>query len=917
MDFTRKGIRSQKKALNSISGKLGNKIKILFIKLIVIAVILTGVVGCCMVFGVAKGIIDNAPDISSINVTPTSYATKIYDNEGNEVETLVKEGSNRVYATLDKIPVNLQHAFVAIEDERFYTHNGIDIKGIGRAAVSVIKTRSFSQGASTITQQLIKNTVFENFANETPIESIQRKLQEQYLAIKLDSALGKDAILEKYLNVINLGNGNLGVQAAANNYFNKDVSELTLSECAVIAAITQNPYGLNPIRFPENNAKRRMDVLDKMLKLEYITKAEYDDAVADNVYDRIQNVYTENEESSTYSYFTDALIEVILDDLQEQKGYTYNQAVNVLYSGGLSIYSTQDSSMQKIADSILNNPENYPADTKVSISLAITALDGNEKVQQFSHNTMQKYFQTDGGRPAFTLTFDSEDTARQYVEEYKTYLEEQGYTITGENLLFTLQPQISFTLIDQYTGQVKVIVGGRGDKQTSRSLNRATNTYRSPGSTIKPLVDYGPAIDSGGMTLATVFDDAPYYYKDGGKLVANYERNYLGLMSMRFAITKSRNVPAVKCLTAITPALGFSYLQKFGFTTLISPENAINGHHDVIESLALGGMTHGVYNIELCAAYATFANNGVYTEPVYYTKVYDHDGNLILDNSEPETHRVVKDTTAWLMTSALQSVITSGTGTKCAIPNQPVAGKTGTSNSTSDLWFAGYTPYYTAAIWTGFDDNSAQSGVDHRTLWSRIMTEIHANLPSKEFASQPDSIIEVEICSQSGKRAVAGVCDHDPRGSMVTTEYFAKGTEPAEDEYCDVHVKYSVCNETGELSAGTCPSVTDHIFIQKPAEDIIVPENAETAAVPADQQYTVPADFTKTLCHIHAANVQSGNSGNSNSLFDDEVEADMDSVYELEPSSIFGSDSDNENSEEASTEDTTKPHSNLGFRFYD
>lgn len=940
MNFSRKGIQKQKKEFNSLSVKMGNKVKILIIKLLVVAVILTGVVGCCMGFGIVKGIIDNAPDISSINVTPTSYATKIYDNQGNEIETLVKEGSNRVYATLDRIPLNLQNAFVAIEDERFYSHNGIDIKSIARAAVDVIQTRSLSQGGSTITQQLIKNTVFENFINETPMETIQRKLQEQYLAIKLDSALGKDVILEKYLNVINLGNGNLGVQAAANNYFNKDVSELTLSECAVIAATTQNPYGNNPIRFPENNKKRRDKTLENMLDLGFITQAEYDEAMSDNVYDRIQNIHVENESSSIYSYFTDALIDKVLDDLQEQKGYTYNQAANILYSGGLSIYSTQDSRMQAIADRILNDPSNYPETTKVSISLAITALDANEKVHQFSHNTMQKYFQTDGGIPTFTLTFDTEEAAVEYVELYKKHLEELGYVISAENLLFTIQPQISFTLMDQYTGEVKVIVGGRGDKLTSRSMNRATTTFRSPGSTIKPLVDYGPALDSGGMTLATVFNDAPYYYKNGGKLVTNYEKNYRGLMDMRYAIQQSKNVPAVKCLNAISPALGFSYLQKFGYTTLVSPENAVNGNHDVVEALALGGMTYGVYNIESCAAYAAYANNGIYTKPIYYTKVYDHDGNLILDATEPETHRVVKESTAWLMTSALQSVVNSGTGTKARIPTHPVAGKTGTSNAVSDLWFVGYTPYYTAAIWTGLDDNSVIPGkmqIDHRGLWSKIMAEIHADLPAKNFPEKPDNIIEVEVCSQSGKRPVPGVCDQDPRGSCVHVEYFAVGTEPGEDEYCDVHVKYSVCNESGELSTGTCPNVTDHIFIQKPEENIIIPENAEPVAVPMDEAYTVPADFTTSICHVHNT-ISAAPDSPGNSLFGN-VEAEIGTVtpeddFEPEhPDSIEESNAPAEEetlreghqkpagrdeAQEATETPATENHheSNNGFRFY-
>jgi penicillin-binding protein 1A len=807
-----------------------------------------------MGFGMVSGIIANTPDIETIDVSPTKFATKIYDNQGNEIETLISEGSNRVYVSLDQIPETLQHAFIAVEDERFYTHNGIDLRGIARAASVAVKNMGLSEGASTITQQLIKNTVF-NAYNESTLEKIERKIQEQYLAVRLDSEMGKDAILENYLNIINLGNGNLGVQAAANNYFNKDVSELTLSECAVIAGITKNPVGYNPINHPDDNRERQLEVLNHMREQNYITQAEYDEAVNDDVYSRIQDIHVESTGNSVYSYFTDALIDSLIDDLKTQLGYTENQATNLIYSGGLAIYSTQDTQMQKIADDILNDPDNYPDNTSVSISLDLTVVDSAGKKRYLTHYSLLNYYQKDLGYTNYSLLFSNAEEAREAVDAYEESLEDSGYTVEYEALYYTLQPQISFSLMDQKTGEVKVIVGGRGTKETSRSMNRATNTYRSPGSTIKPLVDYGPALDAGGLTLATVFDDCPYYYKSSGQIVTNWNKKYKGLMTMRTALKLSENVPAVKCLAQITPSLGFSYLQQFGLSTLVSPNEAINGVHDVTEALAIGGMTLGVYNIDMCAAYATYANDGVYTKPIYYTKVYDHSGNLLIDNTNLDTHRVVKSTTAWLMTSAMQSVVNEGTGTKAKISNQPVAGKTGTSNSDGDLWFVGYTPYYTAAIWTGYDDDSSRAvKVEHTALWSKIMTKIHEDLPTKSFDEQPSDIVEVQVCSQSGMLPAAGLCENDERGSQIITEYFAKGTEPTET--CTAHGYYQICGETGKLSVGTCPATT-RLMVKRPANgskaaDDYVVDSKVDLTVP-DAAYTIPYELADAVCPVHGA----------------------------------------------------------------
>ena len=856
MNYGKKGIIQKKKKLNSSHTKMETKLGVTAIKLLFIVAIAFIVAGSCLALGAAQGIITCAPDVSTIDVSPEGYATKIYDNNGNEIQSLSTTGSNRIFVDIDNIPLQLQNAFIAIEDERFYEHNGIDIKGILRAGTVFLTTGQLSEGASTITQQLLKNNVFKAY-NETTIEKIKRKIQEQYLAVKLETVMDKKTILGNYLNTINLGNGYYGVQTAAQGYFGKDVSELTLSECAVIASITQSPAGLNPIKYPTENQKRQLKVLRNMLEQGYISQEEYDEAVSDDVYARIQDRDIEVADS-TYSYFVDATIDQLIEDLVNQKGYTEEQATNMIYKGGLQVYTTQDTAMQEIADRIINDPDYYPSNTELSISYSLAIKDTSGNVNYYSHYGLLDYFKKDKGISNFTLIFDSEEDAQVYIDEYKNALLENGGEVVQESVSYIVQPQMSFTLMDQHTGYVKVIVGGRGEKSGNRTLNRAVDTTRQPGSSIKPLADYGPALDIGAITLATAIDDAPYYYSgEDGRLVKNYfEGEYRGLMSVRTALKLSQNVPAVKVLTQITPQVGFNYLLKFGFTTLISPKEAVNGNHDVVQSLALGGLTYGVHNIEMCAAYAAIANEGVYTKPVYYTQVKDKDGNVILDNTTPQTHTVLKKSTAWLLTNALESVTANGTAEAAQLNNQPTAGKTGTTQNVTDKWFCGYTPYYTAAIWLGYDDNSKElSGyIDHRRMWRTIMQEIHDNLETGSF-EKPDDIVETTVCSQSGKLPVEGLCDQDPRGSQLTTEYFSKDNNPTEQ--CDVHIKVTICDDTGEIASANCPHKTTKIMIKK-AEIVSNPSGEdETTYTTWDQEYSITEEQLSKVCSVHKG---SGNS---------------------------------------------------------
>ena len=563
MNYGGNGIKRKKKLLNSAATKFKTKLGIFFVKLLLVCAIAVVIGGSCLVFGAAQGIIQSAPDISSINVSPEGFATKIYDNEGNEIQTLAKTGANRIYASLDQIPIELQHAFVAIEDERFYKHNGIDLQGIMRAAMITVSDGEMSQGASTITQQLLKNNVF-NAYNESTMEKIKRKVQEQYLAIKLETVMSKDNILENYLNTINLGNGYYGVQAAANGYFNKDVSELTLSECAVLASITKNPSRLNPLRNPDDNKERQLAVLNNMLRQEYISTEEYSEAVEDDVYARLEGIdVSSSSSSSNYSYFVDEVIEQLITDLMQQKGYSKQQATSLIYAGGLSVYTTQDMRMQEAADTVLNDPDYYPGNNfTINYNLTVKETDGS--FSYYSQNNMEKWY-NDNGDSSFSLTLSNKEKAQNYIDTYKEAMTANGGTVTFEESHFVVQPQISFSVMEQSTGYVKVLVGGRGDKNTDRGLNRATDDVaRQPGSSIKPLVAYGPGLDTGAITLASAIDDAPYYYSGtDARLVKNYtEGEYLGYITVRAALTRSQNVPAVKVLTQITPAVGFSYLHK-------------------------------------------------------------------------------------------------------------------------------------------------------------------------------------------------------------------------------------------------------------------------------------------------------------------------------------------------------------------
>ena len=807
--------------------------------------------GFAIGIGFVRGAIDAAPSLDILDVQPQGYASQIYDADGNLMQTLVMEGSNREEVSFDQLPDDLVNAFIAIEDSRFYEHNGIDLKGILRAAYVGITSGRFSEGASTITQQLIKNNVLQGGYETSMADKLRRKIQEQFLAVKLEDQLdSKETILEYYLNTINLGGNCLGVQTAAHRYFGKNVWELTLSECTVLAATTSNPSRYNPLTHPKENAVRRKIVLEKMYEQNFITYDQKNDALDDDVYSRIQTVDNATSGSTVFSYFTDAVYNQVCDDLQSKLGYSASQSYKLLYSGGLQIYSTMDPSIQAIVDEEINNADNYISSTgsrllEYSLNYALTVCHADGSESTYTENDLINYFQSEKKQATFANIYASKEDIYRSVREFKASLLISGDSVTNETITPILEPQESVVVMNQSNGHVAAISGGRGEKEGSLTLNRALHCHRQPGSASMIISTFAPAIDSCGSTLASTYYDAPY--SSGNQQVLNWWGNpYLGYNNIRQAITYSMNVIGARCLTSlVSDSTAYDYLELFGLGDTSGQEISF--------SLANTNSSYTVTNEMLTAAFASIANDGIYQKPTYYTKVLDRHGNILLE-SVPSQTRIIKSSSAALLTNAMEDVISSDssyyyqygitpTGTLCQVDSMTLAGKSGTTTSGSDVWFIGYSPYYTCGIWSGYDDSKVLSnGTEyHKTIWQKIMARIHADLDNKDFVFT-DELESAKICSKSGLLAVDGVCNSSSSNACVYTEYFAPGTAPT--SYCDRHYALRICTESGKSATKYCPgdSVVQRVYLHIDDSDL-------SSGTTTDSDYLAPSNLQS--CDIH------------------------------------------------------------------
>lgn len=756
MDNEKTGSSKSRKKQKSNSKKPHKVLKKIILVLVIIILVL-GFVG----LGTAYAWIKSAKPLDIDELISLNQTTYIVDSEDNIIMKLHAD-ENRTIVALDKIPKQLQDAFIAIEDKRFEKHHGIDVYRMLGALKADITSGSYAQGGSTITQQLIKKRLLSDK------KVFKRKVIEIYYAIQLERRFTKEQILEAYLNTIPLGDNVGGVKEAASYYYNKDLDQLTLAECAMIAGITNNPSQYAPTRNFEKATERKELILGEMLKQNKISRDQYDAAMMEEV------TLSKTESEVDTTYFADMVIEDVLKVLEEELNYTKEEAQIMLFNDGLKIVATIDTDMQ---------------------------------------NSLEASFKKDSLFPK-----------------------------SKEDANGTLQPEAAAVIIDHTTGEVKAVMGGRSEK-VRRGLNRATQSLRQPGSTIKPLAVYAPALDNG-YTVASVVDDSPVSY--GNYSPSNYGGKFKGLVTIREAIQSSINVVAVKIVNDLGSLRSAEYLKKFGLTSIVTKADK-NGNSDMgLGSLALGGLTKGVKPIEMAAAYSVFPNKGIYNKPISFTKIYDKDGNLIYEN-KPKKERVISEQVAYLMVDIMKGVVKGGTGGRAALPNMPVAGKTGTTTDNVDAWFIGYTPYYTAAVWMGHDEpkNLGFTGGNYpASLWKDIMLNVHKDKSSKDF-EMPGGLLAVDICTESGKRP-SELCALDQRGSTIRSEIFIKGTEPAAEEICDIHVVRDIDISTNKLVSPYCPAslIQSRVFIQR-----LVPfVPSSTGKVPEDSIYEAPTE----TCTVHS-----------------------------------------------------------------
>ncbi len=698
-------------------------IKTFFITLLILFLLIIAVGGYAAykIYNIAKD-----AKLSKNDLAIKYENSVIKDMKGNTLGVL-NGNENRESISLSEMPEYLPKAFISIEDERFYEHKGVDIKRTLKATYTYIANKGNSPfGGSTITQQLVKNLTQEKE------DTWQRKVREMVRAYYVEQEMSKEEILELYLNLIFLGDTVYGVQKGSNYYFSKDAKDLSLAESAFLAGINHSPNYYNP--FIENNEQvleniktRTKIVLDKMHELGNInTEEEYTKAL--NEVEQGLKFKQGAFPQTVFSYHTDAAINQIIAQFQELHDWTYEQAKLYLSSGGFTIYTTQDPTMQaKMQEEF--NQEKYRR----------TAYDKNGNLQQ---------------------------------------------------------SQASMVLIDHKTGYVLAICN-RFDKKTDAfGFNIATDGTRQTGSSMKPLAVLAPAIDKGIITAATVFDDNPTSFNNGTYNPKNYGYTYKGLITVRDAIAYSQNIPMVKAMCLLTPGESIKFLKSVGITS-------IDEVNDNVLPLALGGLTYGVTPLQMAGAYAAIANDGLYIKPTFYTKVVDSQGNIVLEADQTKTQVISKEA-AYVVKEILTQPVKTGTSTNCTVEGMSVGAKTGTTNNDYDRWFCGFTPYYTATVWYGYDSSATITGWATNPagqIWTGVMRSVHSGLEPKTFQeTKPENVVEVEVCKKSGFLA-SSYCK---RYGTSYTEYFVKGTEPVQT--CPYHSYAKVCTQSGLLANPNCPS---------------------------------------------------------------------------------------------------------------
>lgn len=792
-----------------------NKKKFKPLKIILITILTLVLFFAVAMAGLALAMITTAPELDINQIKSLNQASVIYDDKGDSIDTIITDKKKTVIKYKD-MPKDLINAFVSIEDERFFEHKGIDPKRIIGVffidAKNILTGSNQLQGASTITQQLLKNTIFDtdtkNLDSKSILErKIRRKVQEIYLAPKLEKLIGKTAVLEAYLNTIFLGGRAIGVEAAAQQYFNVNAKDLTLVQCAFIAGLPQSPsiyypYSRTSMKDPSKYKNRTKAVLAKMKDNGYITEREYKTAISEidipkesitkdkNVATLGKSILgkaTSNNDRYNFEWFSRPVVTEVKKDLKEKYHYSDDEIDNLLANGHLKIYSTMDKALQITTQNI---------------------IDDNNNLRVSSNK------------------------------------DEKGI----------IQPQASAVLVDYHTGEVKVLIGGRGE-QPAMSYNKAYDARVPAGSSIKPLTVYGPAVDTKIATAATVLEDSPLSSTMGRKYNGgnpwnpkNAPNKYSGYLNMRNGIKNSVNIYAIKMEDKIGLKTGADYGEKFGLTLNETDKNSI-------AALALGELNHGTNTYTMANAYGVFGNNGLYTKPRLYTKVEDKTGKVILE-TKIDTHKVLSPQAAYIMYDLLKEPVRGGTATRANLSYKSditLAGKTGSTTNFKNLWFCGLNSYYSGAVWIGNKNNQNIYSSDAAYIFGKIMNEAVKSLPNKNIAA-PSGITSAAVDRVSGLLPTE-LSYMDSRGSMVYTELFIEGTVPT--TYDNIHVQANININNGKLATASTPSnlIQSRVFLRRDYNPGVYLE---------DQKYVLPTAFDNTTLPIPTTPDENPSEGNEN-----------------------------------------------------
>ena len=733
------------------------------LKIMLVIFLLICVVGAGIVAGMFFGLFGDDFEITKEELKIGAANSVIVDQNGGVIANLSGDEKRKVI-TLEEMADYLPKAYVAIEDERFYKHSGVDFKRTAGAIMHTLLGNS-SYGGSTITQQLVKNITKDD--ESQGLAGIMRKVKEWAKAYQVERMISKDQILELYLNILYVGGeGNLhGVELGAQYYFNKSAKDLTLAECAFLAGINSSPNYYNPYKlYSENDTEEKrneriknktLTVLAKMKELGYIeNEEEYNEAVK-QVEEGLKFEKGAMATGSGYSYHTDAVIEQVIAQVMEEKEISRQLAENYVYSSGLTIYSTVDATIQ----------------------------------------------------------------ARVEEETLKDKYIKSGREKNKDGTLKNEHTQAAMVIIDHTTGNVLGVSGGLGSK-TGANLNRGTQSKRQPGSSIKPIADLAPALEEKVITAATVYDDVLTDFN--GYKPKNDGHRYRGLINMRDIIAYSQNVPQVKIMKELTPGKSIDYLRKMGVSSVYKNGES-NVYNDEALPLAIGGLSEGISPLEMAAAYATIANNGEYIKPTFYTKVLDSSGNTVLTPNQERT-RVISEQNAYIAKSILQEPVKKGTATYCKLSGIDIAAKTGTTDGSKDRWLCGFTPYYAAACWFGYDSPEEVKGFGQNPagqIFDSVMTDIHKNLAKASF-QKPEGIVQQTVCKTTGCLATTGCTE-------TYTEIFTSNNLP---EKCQGHGTQTICEESGKLANEYCPTKKETNFggtVPKEQLNLWKPVNGKTS----------------------------------------------------------------------------------------